>query len=390
MAAFTVERMALPHDSQAMATAIAIERVSFPNPWTDRQWTTVLARPGIWGYLFREARDGADPFGYVFLDAGADDEVHVVSFAILPEKRQRGLGTQAMRAVLERERPHGTQAHARSIILEVRVSNGAAQRMYRTLGFVPIGYVRGYYANPKEDALRLRLTLKPADEAFDPTWVLTTNPWRIIKTLCGEDETLAWPTWEYTAVQHALKVAGILVDDAVTEVLCALQAVITQPYQTLQNWGLLEKVLCALNGHITEMALVSPPTLGEMYYGIDVIARLGVPIEEASPLTYPARAYIEAVLHEEGVSMGLGVLEGIVDRTTSRTHRTAVEERYRVYRENKSKGVEDNLQEDALDIEVAKLDTMIIYAGFQRAQEPPLSEGTLARLTEQVTKRIPQ
>ena len=46
------------------------------------------------------------------------------------------------------------------IILEVRAGNEPAQGLYRSLGFVEEGRRRGYYADPVEDAVLMRLRLK--------------------------------------------------------------------------------------------------------------------------------------------------------------------------------------------------------------------------------------
>ena len=48
---------------------------------------------------------------------------------------------------------------ARSISLEVRPSNTAAISLYKKLGFEEIGLRRGFYREPKEDALILNLDL---------------------------------------------------------------------------------------------------------------------------------------------------------------------------------------------------------------------------------------
>ena len=47
----------------------------------------------------------------------------------------------------------------RMLGLEVRVSNTAAQGLYRTLGFRLVGLRRGYYKAPVEDALLMALRL---------------------------------------------------------------------------------------------------------------------------------------------------------------------------------------------------------------------------------------
>ncbi len=52
---------------------------------------------------------------------------------------------------------------ADEIILEVRAGNKAARGLYGSLGFVEEGRRRGYYADPVEDAVLMRLRLKQAD-----------------------------------------------------------------------------------------------------------------------------------------------------------------------------------------------------------------------------------
>jgi ribosomal-protein-alanine N-acetyltransferase len=54
------------------------------------------------------------------------------------------------------------RSQVREVLLEVRQSNQTAQGFYTSLGFVEEGRRRGYYADPVEDAvlMRLRLHLK--------------------------------------------------------------------------------------------------------------------------------------------------------------------------------------------------------------------------------------
>jgi [ribosomal protein S18]-alanine N-acetyltransferase len=46
------------------------------------------------------------------------------------------------------------------IVLEVRASNAAAEKFYRSLGFAEAGRRRNYYADPVEDAILMRLDFK--------------------------------------------------------------------------------------------------------------------------------------------------------------------------------------------------------------------------------------
>jgi ribosomal-protein-alanine N-acetyltransferase len=53
------------------------------------------------------------------------------------------------------------RAEARVLSLEVRVSNRAAQGLYRSFGFREVGIRPKYYADNGEDALLMDLELPP-------------------------------------------------------------------------------------------------------------------------------------------------------------------------------------------------------------------------------------
>ena len=57
---------------------------------------------------------------------------------------------------------------ARECYLEVRQSNATAQRIYRAMGFLPVGVRRRYYAEPIEDAVVMRARLQELDGGSRP------------------------------------------------------------------------------------------------------------------------------------------------------------------------------------------------------------------------------
>jgi ribosomal-protein-alanine N-acetyltransferase len=77
------------------------------------------------------------------------DELHINNLAVDPRWRRRGVARALLQAALE----GGRRNRARRAILEVRVSNVAAQGLYRAFGFETAGIRRRYYAQPAEDAL---------------------------------------------------------------------------------------------------------------------------------------------------------------------------------------------------------------------------------------------
>ncbi|MCL6444495.1 MAG: ribosomal protein S18-alanine N-acetyltransferase, partial [Alicyclobacillus sp.] len=77
------------------------------------------------------------------------DEGHVTNIAVDPDFRGRHLGETLLKALMATCRSQGM----RRMTLEVRVTNGVAQRLYEKLGFKGVGIRKGYYTDNHEDAL---------------------------------------------------------------------------------------------------------------------------------------------------------------------------------------------------------------------------------------------
>ena len=84
-------------------------------------------------------------YGGFWLMAG---EAHISTIAVRPELRRRGIGELLLVAMIDR----ATDLGAKVATLEVRVSNTAAQSLYRKYGFRQVGLRHRYYSN-NEDAL---------------------------------------------------------------------------------------------------------------------------------------------------------------------------------------------------------------------------------------------
>jgi ribosomal-protein-alanine N-acetyltransferase len=83
-------------------------------------------------------------------------EAELESIAVAGEFRRRGVARELFSALSGMLGRSGVA----EIMLEVRAGNGAALGFYRSLGFVEEGRRRGYYADPVEDAVLMRLRLK--------------------------------------------------------------------------------------------------------------------------------------------------------------------------------------------------------------------------------------
>jgi ribosomal-protein-alanine N-acetyltransferase len=77
------------------------------------------------------------------------DQMHINNVAVRPAYRRLGLASSLLETALR----EGERCGAIEALLEVRISNLAAQSLYRKLGFRPSGQRRDYYALPTEDAL---------------------------------------------------------------------------------------------------------------------------------------------------------------------------------------------------------------------------------------------
>lgn len=86
----------------------------------------------------------------------AADEAQLMSIAVEPAARGLGVGRALLARFLEAMPEEGVH----TIVLEVRVSNAAARRLYEAAGFVPVGSRRRYYADG-EDAVTYRRDHRP-------------------------------------------------------------------------------------------------------------------------------------------------------------------------------------------------------------------------------------
>ena len=128
---------------------LAIERVAYEFPWTEG----VLRDCFKFGYICKVYESSAGIIGYGIISIGAG-ECHFLNICIAPPYQQHGHGARMVAHLLHVAR----QARARTALLEVRISNKAAFRLYDKMGFNEIGVRKGYYPaarGGREDALVL-------------------------------------------------------------------------------------------------------------------------------------------------------------------------------------------------------------------------------------------
>ena len=126
-----------------LPSVLAIERRSFPTPWSLAMFVLELSKPsGI--CLAASTEDGL--VGYLICSRYAD-VWHLMNVSVHPERRRARIASTLLTELIERA---GAEAR---YTLEVRASNEAAIAMYERFGFRPAGKRPRYYHDNGEDAL---------------------------------------------------------------------------------------------------------------------------------------------------------------------------------------------------------------------------------------------
>jgi ribosomal-protein-alanine N-acetyltransferase len=96
----------------------------------------------IVGYIMCRIEVGLASFGL----GGLIRKGHVVSIAVLPEGRRKGVAQELMTKAMEGMRHY----KAKLAYLEVRVTNDPGVALYRKLGFEASRTLRGYYSDGED------------------------------------------------------------------------------------------------------------------------------------------------------------------------------------------------------------------------------------------------
>lgn len=139
-----------------------IERRVFSDPWPESFFRDALAAAA------RAAEGAFHPWARVAEREGAlagyslaniePPIATLENLATIPGQRRNGVARALLADLLE----HCESRRVRELTLEVRVSNDAAQGLYRGYGFRLAGLRRGYYRQPPEDALVMTAPLEAA------------------------------------------------------------------------------------------------------------------------------------------------------------------------------------------------------------------------------------
>ncbi|WP_297213030.1 MULTISPECIES: ribosomal protein S18-alanine N-acetyltransferase [Thermodesulfovibrio] len=132
---------------------LKIAEESFSLPWSLKSFQEEIASRIS---QLKVAELSGEVVGYV-LYRTVTDEAEILSIAVKPEKRKKGIATALLKEALR-----DIEKTANVCFLEVRVSNKEAIGLYAKVGFKIAGLRKKYYLFPEEDAFVMEYPCKPS------------------------------------------------------------------------------------------------------------------------------------------------------------------------------------------------------------------------------------
>jgi ribosomal-protein-alanine N-acetyltransferase len=126
-------REILPADSPLLS---ALHRRCFDDGWDARSFREMLSQDVFFGFL--SLRKTAQGF---IVGKIVCDEMEIITFCVLPEFRNRGVGKKLIEKIEGRARDR----HVKTVFLEVSEGNSAARKIYENSGYVEVARRFGYY-----------------------------------------------------------------------------------------------------------------------------------------------------------------------------------------------------------------------------------------------------
>ncbi|MFX1562834.1 MAG: ribosomal protein S18-alanine N-acetyltransferase [Promethearchaeota archaeon] len=125
-----------------------IERQSFPNPYSFDFFKLLVETCSNWFIVatneFEKNDEKPSILGYAVANILQWDRGqigHIISIAIRPENRRKGIGTKLMKELIHRLQ----NDKCIQVRLEVSTTNRAALEMYKKFGFMEVDFIPNYY-----------------------------------------------------------------------------------------------------------------------------------------------------------------------------------------------------------------------------------------------------
>lgn len=140
---------ARPRDAAMLAV---IHARSFHRGWSETELERLLSERTTLGHVARADGGRGGAVGFI-LSHIVQDEAEILTVAVMPAERGRGLARRLLDTHLSRLAALG----AGEVFLEVDEGNVSALRLYRRAGLREVGRRDGYYRKPSENAAALVL-----------------------------------------------------------------------------------------------------------------------------------------------------------------------------------------------------------------------------------------
>lgn len=140
---------------------LAIEGVSFENPWSEEDFIRCLRQRNCIGQVIEDCPPykGASAdlvIGFVLYELHKN-RLHILNFAIDPWQRRNGVGSYLLTFL--KDKLHKDRRNR--IMLEVRESNLDAQLFFARNGFKAISTLHDFYEDTSEDAYLFQFKIEP-------------------------------------------------------------------------------------------------------------------------------------------------------------------------------------------------------------------------------------
>lgn len=152
-----MEYQIIPMTPAQLPQAAALERACFSHPWTEE-----MLQQELWNeaaVIIVALREDGVVLGYAGLQTVLD-EGYINNVAVAANVRRQGIADELIAAFVR-----FGQAKLAFLTLEVRASNAPAIALYMKHGFAQVGRRRGYYDDPKEDAILMTLEFEHGTES---------------------------------------------------------------------------------------------------------------------------------------------------------------------------------------------------------------------------------
>ena len=142
-----------PMGAGDISAAAAIE-ATVPDGWSGQAIAEYAAMPAARCFV---AVSGQQVCGFAAFTCAAG-EANLDALSVAAPVRRHGAARALLGGAFQALRAQGTEC----VFLEVRTQNAPARALYQSLGFIQTGIRKGFYTNPKDDAILMKRPLESA------------------------------------------------------------------------------------------------------------------------------------------------------------------------------------------------------------------------------------